>query len=97
MPFLVAGGRETYTDANHLHTATTSSDLAVSSNAKAFLVIESGTTLTSFKKDGDVLITVPSTSPTAVGEQIITLSGKAIDSLNFIVFGTAEIKVFELF
>ena len=96
MPVLVAGGRETYTDANLLHIATSSSDLEVSSDAKAFLIVESGTTVTSFKKGGETLLTVPSSGASAVVSQIISLSGASIDSLNFIVAG-GSVKIFELF
>ena len=97
MPFLAAGGRETYTDANLLHIATSISDLDVSSDAKAFLIIESGTTLTSFKKGGEILITVPSSSTSGVVSQIVTLSGASVDNFDFIIAGGGSVKIFELF
>jgi len=96
MPVLVAGGRETYTDANLLHIATGNSDLDVSSNAKAFLLVESGITVTSFKRGGETLLTVPSSGAGAVVSQIVTLSGASVDSINFIV-ASGSVKVFELF
>ena len=97
MPFLAAGGRETYTDANLLHIATGNSNLDVSSDAKAFLIIESGVTVTSFKKGGQILIAVPSSSASGVVSQIVTLSGASVDNFDFIVAGGGSVKVFELF